>query len=97
MPCPTFRRTACVCLHLCWGIYEGPHHHDVALRDIIDIVLQARPLAISFEASNPRHAHEWQVLGCDNHPTEYAVHRIFGHMRSSGICVTDCVNLYYNR
>jgi 5-methyltetrahydropteroyltriglutamate--homocysteine methyltransferase len=49
-------------LHLCWGNYEGPHHHDVALADIIDLVFTARPAGISFEASNPRHAHEWTVF-----------------------------------
>jgi 5-methyltetrahydropteroyltriglutamate--homocysteine methyltransferase len=49
-------------LHLCWGNYEGPHHHDVALRDILDIVLKARVGAISYEASNPRHEHEWAVF-----------------------------------
>jgi 5-methyltetrahydropteroyltriglutamate--homocysteine methyltransferase len=49
-------------LHLCWGNYEGPHHHDVPLADIIDIVFAARPAAISFEASNPRHAHEWTLF-----------------------------------
>jgi 5-methyltetrahydropteroyltriglutamate--homocysteine methyltransferase len=49
-------------MHLCWGNYEGPHHRDVAVRDIIDIVLSARPSAISLEACNPRHAHEWQVF-----------------------------------
>jgi len=49
-------------LHLCWGNYEGPHHHDVALRDIIDIVFEARPSAISFEAANPRHEHEWTIF-----------------------------------
>ncbi|HYB43087.1 MAG TPA: cobalamin-independent methionine synthase II family protein [Candidatus Methylomirabilis sp.] len=49
-------------LHLCWGNYEGPHHYDVALRDIIDVVLAARPQAISFEAANPRHAHEWKIF-----------------------------------
>jgi 5-methyltetrahydropteroyltriglutamate--homocysteine methyltransferase len=49
-------------MHLCWGNYEGPHHRDVPLRDIIDIVLSARPSAISLEACNPRHAHEWQVF-----------------------------------
>jgi 5-methyltetrahydropteroyltriglutamate--homocysteine methyltransferase len=49
-------------MHLCWGNYEGPHHRDVPLRDILDIVLRARPSGISLEASNPRHAHEWQVF-----------------------------------
>lgn len=48
-------------LHLCWGNYEGPHHLDVPLKDIIDIVLTARPAAISFEGANPRHEHEWKV------------------------------------
>jgi 5-methyltetrahydropteroyltriglutamate--homocysteine methyltransferase len=49
-------------IHLCWGNYEGPHHHDVPLADIFDIALTARANAISFEASNPRHAHEWRVF-----------------------------------
>ncbi|MGH8595373.1 MAG: epoxyalkane--coenzyme M transferase, partial [Gammaproteobacteria bacterium] len=49
-------------LHLCWGNYEGPHHCDVPIADILDIVLTARPAGLSFEASNPRHEHEWQVF-----------------------------------
>jgi 5-methyltetrahydropteroyltriglutamate--homocysteine methyltransferase len=49
-------------LHLCWGNYEGPHHCDVPLEDIIDIVFQARPSGIALEAANPRHAHEWEVF-----------------------------------
>jgi 5-methyltetrahydropteroyltriglutamate--homocysteine methyltransferase len=49
-------------IHLCWGNYEGPHHRDVALADIIDIVLLAKPHAISLEAANPRHAHEWELF-----------------------------------
>jgi 5-methyltetrahydropteroyltriglutamate--homocysteine methyltransferase len=49
-------------MHLCWGNYEGPHHRDVPFADIIDIVLSARPSAISMEAANPRHAHEWALF-----------------------------------
>jgi 5-methyltetrahydropteroyltriglutamate--homocysteine methyltransferase len=49
-------------LHICWGNYEGPHHKDVALSDIIDILLTARPAGLSVEAANPRHAHEWTVF-----------------------------------
>ena len=49
-------------MHLCWGNYEGPHHCDVALADVIDIVFRARPSAIAIEASNPRHAHEWTLF-----------------------------------
>jgi 5-methyltetrahydropteroyltriglutamate--homocysteine methyltransferase len=49
-------------MHLCWGNYEGPHHRDVPLRDILDVVFEARPSAISFEAANPRHEHEWTVF-----------------------------------
>src|SRR5262245_6928959 len=48
-------------MHLCWGNYEGPHHHDVPLERIMPVVLRAKPTAISFEAANPRHAHEWDV------------------------------------
>ena len=49
-------------MHLCWGNYEGPHHCDVPLADIVDIVFAARPGAISFEAANPRHGHEWALF-----------------------------------
>ena len=49
-------------LHLCWGNYEGPHHYDVPLADIVDIVFSARPEAISLEAANPRHAHEYTLF-----------------------------------
>jgi 5-methyltetrahydropteroyltriglutamate--homocysteine methyltransferase len=49
-------------MHLCWGNYEGPHHRDVALADIIDIIFSARPSAISIEACNPRHEHEWKLF-----------------------------------
>ena len=49
-------------LHVCWGNYEGPHHRDVALSDIIDILLTARPAGLSIEGANPRHAHEWDVF-----------------------------------
>jgi 5-methyltetrahydropteroyltriglutamate--homocysteine methyltransferase len=43
------------------GNYEGPHHHDVPLQEIIHLVFKARPEGISFEGANPRHAHEWKV------------------------------------
>jgi 5-methyltetrahydropteroyltriglutamate--homocysteine methyltransferase len=49
-------------LHLCWGNYEGPHHHDIPLSEIIGPVLKARAGAVSFEGANPRHEHEWRVF-----------------------------------
>jgi 5-methyltetrahydropteroyltriglutamate--homocysteine methyltransferase len=49
-------------MHLCWGNYEGPHHYDVPLGDIIDVVFEARPSAIALEGANPRHGHEWKVF-----------------------------------
>src|SRR5258708_4538068 len=49
-------------MHLCWGNYEGPHHCDVPLADVIDIVFRARPSAVAIEAANPRHAHEWALF-----------------------------------
>ncbi len=48
-------------MHVCWGNYEGPHDHDIALSKIIDIVLKARPATVLFEGANPRHEHEWTV------------------------------------
>jgi 5-methyltetrahydropteroyltriglutamate--homocysteine methyltransferase len=48
-------------MHVCWGNYEGPHTHDIPLEKVMSIILKAKPAAIQFEASNPRHAHEWVV------------------------------------
>jgi 5-methyltetrahydropteroyltriglutamate--homocysteine methyltransferase len=48
-------------IHLCWGNYEGPHDHDIALEKILPVVLSVRAQAISFEGANPRHEHEWKV------------------------------------
>ena len=49
-------------LHLCWGNYQGPHHRDIPLREIIRAVLKARPQGLSFEGANARHEHEWIVF-----------------------------------
>ena len=49
-------------LHICWGNYEGPHTHDLPLTRIIDIAFKATPQAISIEAANPRHDHEWEDM-----------------------------------
>ena len=53
-------------IHLCRGNYQGPHHHDIDLSDILDLVYSARPHAIALEGANPRHAHEWVVF--EQHP-----------------------------
>jgi 5-methyltetrahydropteroyltriglutamate--homocysteine methyltransferase len=49
-------------MHVCWGNYEGPHHHDVPMERLLPVVLKAKPLGLLFEAANPRHAHEWSVF-----------------------------------
>ena len=49
-------------MHVYSGNYEGPYHYDVPLADVIDLVFTAKPNAISFEAANPRHAHEWTIF-----------------------------------
>ena len=48
-------------MHVCWGNYEGPHHHDIGLEKILGVVLKAKPATVLFEGANPRHAHEWEV------------------------------------
>jgi 5-methyltetrahydropteroyltriglutamate--homocysteine methyltransferase len=48
-------------LHICWGNYEGPHHLDIGVDKIMDAILGARCSTLVFEASNPRHAHEWAL------------------------------------
>jgi 5-methyltetrahydropteroyltriglutamate--homocysteine methyltransferase len=49
-------------VHVCWGNYPGPHHHDVPLRDVLDIVNQINANGLSIEGANPRHEHEWAVF-----------------------------------
>jgi 5-methyltetrahydropteroyltriglutamate--homocysteine methyltransferase len=49
-------------MHVCWGNYEGPHHHDIPMEQLLPVVLAAKPQALLFEAANPRHAHEWTVF-----------------------------------
>jgi len=48
-------------MHICWGNYEGPHTSDIDFAKIFKLVMKAKPSTILFEASNPRHAHEWKV------------------------------------
>ena len=57
-------------MHICWGNYEGPHTHDIALGKIVDLLLRAKPQAYLIEASNPRHAHEWAVWNAKRLPED---------------------------
>jgi len=47
--------------HLCWGSWNGPHTNDVAIADIVDLVLRVNVGGYSLEMANPRHEHEWRV------------------------------------
>jgi 5-methyltetrahydropteroyltriglutamate--homocysteine methyltransferase len=47
--------------HLCWGSWNGPHTNDVALKDIVDLMLKVKVGGYSLEMANPRHEHEWRV------------------------------------
>ena len=57
-------------MHVCWGNYEGPHDHDIALDRILSTVLRARPATVLFEAANPRHSHEWEVWATADIPDD---------------------------
>jgi 5-methyltetrahydropteroyltriglutamate--homocysteine methyltransferase len=48
-------------MHICWGNYEGPHDHDIALEKVMGVILKSRATRLLFEAANPRHEHEWIV------------------------------------
>ena len=48
-------------LHLCWGNTDGPHHHDIPLKEVIELVPKASPVGFSFEGANPRHVNEWKL------------------------------------
>jgi 5-methyltetrahydropteroyltriglutamate--homocysteine methyltransferase len=53
---------AMVRMHMCWGNYEGPHHHDVDMKYLMPVMLKVNVGALLFEGANPRHAHEWEDL-----------------------------------
>ena len=48
-------------MHICWASTGGPHHRDVPLRDIVDVVVKGRPDGLVVAGANPRHEHEWKV------------------------------------
>jgi 5-methyltetrahydropteroyltriglutamate--homocysteine methyltransferase len=48
-------------MHVCWASTGGPHHRDVPLRDIVDVIVRARQGALVIAGANPRHEHEWKV------------------------------------
>ncbi len=60
-------------IHVCWGNYEGPHHCDIALAKVLPAILKAKPRALLFESSNPRHAHEWTVWRETALPDDYVL------------------------
>ena len=58
-------------LHCCWGNYEGPHVHDIPLKEILPVLYQARVGALSLEFANPRHQHEYAALKSNRPPPEF--------------------------
>ncbi|NNF16153.1 MAG: cobalamin-independent methionine synthase II family protein [Gammaproteobacteria bacterium] len=57
-------------LHVCWGNYEGPHHHDAPMEVVLPIALRANVGGLLFESANPRHAHEWEVFANTDLPED---------------------------
>ena len=60
-------------IHCCWGNYEGPHICDIALQKVLPVLLKAKPRALLFEASNPRHSHEWRAFKDNAIPDDYVL------------------------
>ena len=60
-------------MHVCWGNYEGPHHHDVPLERLLPVLARARIGGLLIEGANPRHAHEWAVFRDVRVPDDWIV------------------------
>ncbi len=56
-------------LHCCWGNWDGPHIHDVALSMVLPVLYKANVGALSIELANPRHAHELGAIRRNPLPT----------------------------
>lgn len=63
-------------LHVCWGNYEGPHNHDVALEAILPHLYKARVGALMISMANPRHEHEYRYF--ERHRLPAAMNLIAG-------------------
>jgi 5-methyltetrahydropteroyltriglutamate--homocysteine methyltransferase len=72
--------TAKTRVHICWGSFHGPHHDDIPLKDIVDILFRVRVGSYSIEASNPGHEHEWSVFETTKLPADTTlVPGVVGH------------------
>jgi len=60
-------------LHCCWGNWEGPHMHDIALEPLLPIIYRARVGGLSIEFANPRHQHEYSALKRHKLPDEFVL------------------------
>jgi len=60
-------------LHICWGNYEGPHTRDISLAAVLPVLRNLRIGALLFEASNPRHAHEWTAWRDQKPPPDWVL------------------------
>ncbi|WP_224270980.1 cobalamin-independent methionine synthase II family protein [Haloprofundus salinisoli] len=49
-------------LHTCWGSYEGPHHLDTDLVEMLPEIYEADISGLSIEQANPRHQHEYRAF-----------------------------------
>ena len=58
-------------LHCCWGNWEGPHIHDIALAPILPVLYQANVGALTIEMANPRHQHEYETLRANPLPKDW--------------------------
>jgi hypothetical protein len=69
--------------HTCYSINMGPRVHDMALKDIVDVILKVNAGAYSFEAANPRHdeASRGRAAHSRRH---HAVDRARGASRAGG-------------
>lgn len=66
--------------HVCWGSWPGPHTTDVALKDIVDLILRVNAGAYVIEGANPRHEHEWKVWGEAGLPEDkLLIHGVISH------------------
>jgi len=66
--------------HVCWGSWPGPHTTDVALKDIVDLILRVNAGAYVIEGANPRHEHEWKVWGEAGLPDDkLLIHGVISH------------------
>ncbi|MFB6111787.1 MAG: cobalamin-independent methionine synthase II family protein [Halobacteriaceae archaeon] len=60
-------------MHVCWGNYEGPHHHDIPLAKVLPELYAADISGLLIEQANPCHQHDYRLFDEQAPPEDWVL------------------------